>query len=156
MVSRALPCFRLVKGTVYCPMKSFLVDMSKSSTTNRTRASAGISMSNVNSSSHFGLKPKQHRQGRRLELLTNKEGGRDVYKQEVLRILLPVFMNTPGINKSFSLGCSLLTSALHLQKGAELSFAPKALTGWHMHLSLPLDQQKHFTNPDQSQNHRTP
>lgn len=61
-------------------MKSFLVDMSKSSTTNRTRASAGISMSNVNSSSHFGLKPGQHRQRWRSELLTNKEG-KDAHKQ---------------------------------------------------------------------------
>lgn len=56
-------------------MKSFLVDMSKSSTTNRTRASAGISMSNVNSSSHLGLKPGQHRERWRAEVLTNKEGG---------------------------------------------------------------------------------
>lgn len=71
----ASPCFRLVKGSVYCPMKSFLVDMSKSSTTNRTRASAGISMSNVNSSSHFGLKPGQQKRGWRLERLTNQEGG---------------------------------------------------------------------------------
>lgn len=63
--SRALPCFRLVKGRVYCPMKSFLVDMSKSSTTNRTRASAGTSMSNVNSSFQFGLKPGH----------TDKDGG---------------------------------------------------------------------------------
>lgn len=89
MGNRALPCFRLVKGTVYCPMKSFLVDMSKSSTTNRTRASTGISMSNVNSSSQFGLKPEQHRQRRRLELLANKEGGKRCLQAESAEIVAP-------------------------------------------------------------------